>query len=69
MFSYSLFPYIPDTDLELEPELVLLVDETPSTPVNSKLVAKINTLLSSENVDMVKINRQLDLEPRFNFSG
>ena len=36
--------YIHDTDLELELELVLLVDETPSTPVNSKLVAKINAI-------------------------
>src|SRR4249919_386583 len=35
--------YIHDTDLELELELVILVDESPCTPVNSKLVAKINT--------------------------
>ena len=36
--------YIHDTELELEMELVVLVDETPSTPVNSKLAAKIKNI-------------------------
>jgi hypothetical protein len=41
--------YIHDTDVELELELVLLVDETPSTPVNSKLLAKINVITGRMN--------------------
>jgi hypothetical protein len=42
--------YIHDTDLELELELVLLVDETPSASVNSKLVAKINTITGKTGI-------------------
>jgi uncharacterized membrane protein (DUF485 family) len=42
--------YIHDTDLELELELVLLVDEIPSTPVNNKLVAKINTITGKMSI-------------------
>src|SRR5206468_12436605 len=42
--------YIHDTDLELELELVLLVDEIPSTPVKDKLVAKINTITGKMSI-------------------